>query len=83
MNAGNVKRAILNVQSGGEDGGVRVDILGDSRVRLRLVSPEGTRDLFCDTLEDVFLLAAAESALTGALYEQLVWELDLLGLRGA
>lgn len=81
MSGEQVSRAVFNIQSE-EGGSLRVDIVGGSRVRVRLVSGEGTRDLFCDTLEDLSLLVAAEPALSGELYEQLLWELELMGLRG-
>ena len=80
MDRADVKRALLNV---GQDGtSVQVDIVTGGRVRLRLVAPGLSRDLFCDTLEELPLLALEEPALDGELYEQLMWELDLMGLRG-
>ena len=80
MDRADVKRALLNV---GQDGtSVQVDIVTGGRVRLRLVAPGLSRDLFCDTLEELPLRALEEPALDGELYEQLMWELDLMGLRG-
>lgn len=76
-----VRRAVFNIQDA-EGGSLRVDIVEYSRVRLRLMFPDRTHDLFCATLEELPLLAAAEPALSRELYEQLLWELDLMGLRG-
>ncbi|GAA5534397.1 hypothetical protein [Deinococcus aluminii] len=80
MDRGEIRRAVFNIPS--PEGGVRVDIVEGGRVRLRLMTRDGVRDLFCDTLAELPLLALVEPALTGELYGQLMWELDLLGLRG-
>ncbi|GMA15924.1 hypothetical protein E5F05_07060 [Deinococcus metallilatus] len=80
MDRGEVRRAVFNIPSA--EGGVRVDIVEGGRACLRLMTRDGVRDLFCDTLEELPQLAAAEPGLTGELYGQLMWELDLLGLRG-
>lgn len=82
MEADAVLRGLFNLRS--EDGrsGVRVDMLQDGQVRLRVRSPYGTQDALCSTLEEMTLYAAMEPTLNAELYEKLMWELNLTGLRG-
>lgn len=82
MNPGAVRRGLFNLRSFDGQCGVRVDILETGKVRLRVRTPYGTRDTLCGTLEDMVLHAAMEPTLTSELYHALMWEMDLMTLRG-
>ncbi len=74
-----VRRALLNIRSGGQQ--LKVDILRSGLVRLT-VTGRGGGELLCETLEDLLLDAAASPLLGQEPYEQLCWELDMMALRG-
>ncbi|MDP9765197.1 hypothetical protein [Deinococcus enclensis] len=78
-----VRRALMNVPSPAGDGaGVRLDILMSGLVRLQVVSASGSVQAWtCETLEEAGPLASVH-VLDDALCEQLLWELDLMGLHG-
>ena len=73
----------MNVPSpAGEGTGVRLDILMSGLVRLQVVSALGSVQAWtCETLEEAGPLASVH-VLDDALCEQLLWELDLMGLHG-
>lgn len=64
-----------------EDEAATVDILRSGLVRLS-VNNDPASAVEAETLEDVMLLAAAHPDLSQSVYDALMWELDLLGLRG-
>ena len=78
-----VRRALLHVPSPDVEGaGVRLDILMSGLVRLQVVSPDGGVQAWtCDTLEEAGSLASIH-VLDDAVWEQFLWELDLMGLHG-
>ncbi|WP_019586480.1 hypothetical protein [Deinococcus apachensis] len=81
MDSGAIERAVFSSQDvGGRC--LQVDIVEGSQVHWRLTSPRGTYDSFCNVLEELPLLVAAKLPPDGELYEPLLWELELMGLRG-
>lgn len=72
-------RKFLSVRT--EDESAKVDLLRSGLVRLTVNDDPKSR-LEADTLEDLMTLAAAHPKLSNSLYEALLWELDMLGLRG-
>lgn len=76
-----VRRTLNRVRSG--DGDLRVDLLTSGELRLSVIGPDGPTlvDTF-GTLEGLMEAVAAHPDVPPALAEALVWELDLLALRG-
>ncbi|CAM3518075.1 hypothetical protein [Deinococcus frigens] len=79
MNAPTIRRTLVHLRDESGKTVLTLDELMDGRVRLRGF-PE-TPDLHAETIEDL-LVDAAASRLNGELYAALLWELDLLALRG-
>ena len=76
-----VRRTLNRVGSG--DGHLRVELLTSGDLRLSVTGPDGPPlvDTF-GTLEQLMEAVAAHPDVPPALAEALVWELDLLALRG-
>ncbi|MPY66632.1 hypothetical protein F8S09_07980 [Deinococcus sp. SDU3-2] len=77
---GEVRRPLLNIPGDEAGRGLRVDLLTDGRVRVRVL-PAGP-DLWAGTLEEAAALAGMLPGVSPAALEQLAWELDLMALRG-
>jgi len=75
-----VRRPLLHLPGEEGSGGLRVDVMGDGQVRLRVL-PSGP-DMFAETLEEAAVLAWTLPGVSPAVLEALDWELDLMGLRG-
>ena len=79
MNAPVVRRTLVHLRDEAGETLLTLDVLMDGWVRLH--SLNGQLSLHAETIEDLRLEAAA-SDLDGELYAALLWELDLLALRG-
>lgn len=76
-----VRRPLLNIPGDGAGRGLRVDVMVGGQVRVRVL-PVGP-DLWAETLEEAAALAGMLPGVSGAALEELAWELELMGLRGA
>lgn len=75
-----VRRPLLHIPGDEAGRGLRVDVMADGQVRVRVL-PDGP-DLWAGTLEEAAALAGTLPGVGGTVLEQLAWELDLMALRG-
>lgn len=78
MEAPAVHRTLVHLRDEAGQTLLTLEVLVGGRVRMRL-PPEGS-ELSAETIDD--LLQAAAATVDGEVYGALVWELDLLTLRG-
>ncbi|OLV18319.1 hypothetical protein [Deinococcus marmoris] len=79
MNAPAVRRTLVHLRDEAGETLLTLDVLMNGWVRLHSLS--GRLSLTAETIEELWLEAAA-SDLSPELYAALLWELDLLALRG-
>ncbi|MDL2344372.1 hypothetical protein QOL99_09420 [Deinococcus sp. MIMF12] len=75
-----IRRPLLNIPGDEAGRGLRVDVMTDGRVRVRVL-PTGP-DLWAGTLEEAAALAGMLPGVSPAALKQLAWELDLMAMRG-
>ncbi|WP_158679930.1 hypothetical protein [Deinococcus sp. NW-56] len=75
-----VRRPLLHIPDDQAGRGLRVDLMTDGQVRVRVL-PAGP-DLWAETLEEAAALAGMLPGVSPAVLEQLGWELELMAMRG-